>query len=127
MKTDVATDVEGVRALLLELAPRLEPQQPGITGQIQYMDMSVPVQLMGRGGGLTTVRFEPQEGLTVIKIEVQPPGKPMGRLGAGWWRWRTRFMLKMLLKRAKVGVQRAHPKATIAPDGTITPDVLPPA
>ena len=126
MKTEVATDLEGVRALLLKLGPALESRSPGITGQLHYLNMSQPLQLQGTGGEVATIRFEAQAGATAIKIEVRPPGKQMGRLRAGWWRMRTRFLVKLALKRAKVEVARAHPKAIADADGVVTPEVLPP-
>jgi hypothetical protein len=126
MKTEVPTDLEGVRVLLVKLGPVLEGRSPGISGQLAYFDMSQPLQLQGKGGEVATVRFEAQAGATAIKIDVAPPAKPMGRMRASWWRWRTRWLVKMALKRAKIEVERAHPRAKIDAQGTITPEVLPP-
>lgn len=126
MKADVPTDLEGVRALLLKLGPTLESRQPGITAQLQYLDLGQPLMLQGKGGELATIRFERQAGATAIKVEVRPPQKRLGRLGAGWWRWRTRWLVKLALKRAKLEVEKAHPKAQLDTSGAVTPEVLPP-
>lgn len=126
MKTEVPTDVEGVRALLLKLAPTFESRQPGITGQLQYLDMARPLMLAGKGGEMATVRFEAQGAATAIKVEVRPPDHELGRLRGAWWRWRTRFVLKLALKRARLEVERAHPKPKVDADGVITPEIMPP-
>ena len=126
MKTEVPTDLEGLRALLIKLGPALEGRAPGISGQLAYHDMSHPLQMQGKSGEVATVRFVAQAGTTAIKIDVQPPTQPMGRLRAGWWRWRTRWLVKMALKRAKIEVERAHPRAKIDANGVVTPDVMPP-
>ena len=38
---------------------------------------------------------------------------------------RTRWLVKIALKRARLEVEKAHPKARVAADGTVTPEVLP--
>jgi len=126
MITRVPTDFDGVRALLVKMGPALEPRQPGITAQLLYLNLEQPLMLQGKGGEMATVRFERAEAETAIKVEVMPPTKPMGKLRAGFWRWRTRWLVKLALKRARLEVERAHPKARVAADGTVTPEVLPP-
>ena len=83
MKTEVPTDIDGVRALLIKMAPALESRQPGITAQLQYFDMEQPLMLQGKGGEMATVRFERQATATAIKVEVKPPDRPMGRIRSG--------------------------------------------
>lgn len=126
MITRVPTDIDGVRAMLVKMGPALEPRQPGITAQLQYLNLDQPLMLQGKGGEMATIRFEREEAQTAIKVEVRPPSKPMGRLRAGWWRFRTRWLVKIALKRAKLEVEKAHPKAQVAADGSVTPEVLPP-
>ncbi|MDB5096446.1 MAG: hypothetical protein JWM80_867 [Cyanobacteria bacterium RYN_339] len=126
MITKVPTDVEGVRALLIKLGPALESRQPGITAQLQYLNMDQPLMLQGKGGEVATVRFERADAETAIKVEVKPPDRPLGRIRSSWWRWRTRWLVKLALKRAKLEVERAYPKALVDASGAITPEVLPP-
>ncbi|HEY9720903.1 MAG TPA: hypothetical protein V6D47_02755 [Oscillatoriaceae cyanobacterium] len=113
MKAELETDLEGIRQMLLGLGPRLEPRQPGITDQIRMANLSQPLLMMSPSGETVTVVFEPQAArpqpespLTIVKVEVRPPGKPLGKLRAGFWRWRTRFVVKMALKRAKLSAAR---------------------
>lgn len=121
MKADVPTDTEGIRKMLLAMAPQLEARQPGITAQLQYYNFSQPMMMMAPSGEAVTVTFEPLAGQTqtAIKVEVKPPAKPLGKLRARFWRWRTRWMVKLLLKRAKLEVERKNREP-------IQPEVLPP-
>ena len=119
MKTEVPTDVEGIRRLLLAMAPRLEARQPGITAQLQQHRFDQPMMMMGRSGETVSVQFEPVGEATAIKVEVKPPFKPVGKLRGGFWRWRTRLMVKFALKRAKLEVERKAKQP-------IEPEVLPP-
>ena len=68
LKTELPTDIEGVRRLLLLAAPRLEPRQPGITQQLAVVDLSQPMQVLGPGGEAMTVRFEPSAGGTAVTL-----------------------------------------------------------
>lgn len=112
MKAELEADLEGIRQMLLGLGPQLEPRQPGITEQIRQANLAQPLLMMSPSGETVTVVFEPQasrpqpEPLTVVKVEVRPPAKPLGKLRAGFWRWRTRFFVKMALKRAKQSAAR---------------------
>ena len=128
LKTEVQTDLEGVRAMLLKLAPMLESRSPGITGQLQYFDMNQPLMMQDPGGAGATIRFEGKPGVlsTAIKVEVRPPAKELGRLRAWWWKTRTRFVVQLALKRAKIEIAKAHPRAQVSADGVVTPEVLPP-
>jgi hypothetical protein len=131
MKAEVPTDVEGIRKLLLAMAPQLEARQPGITAQLQYYNFQQPMMMMAPSGEAVTITFEPVAGhgsqsdgsrrgtQTAIKVEVKPPAKPLGPLRARFWRWRTRWMVKLLLKRAKLEVERKNREP-------LQPEVLPP-
>lgn len=127
MKTEVPTDREGIRRLLLGLAPQLEPKQPGITAQIQHAPLDQPLMMMSPTGETVTVVFDQQAASTAIKVEVRAPGKPMGKLKAGFWRWRTRLFLKLALKRAKLAVEKdaASRKPKVDANGVIEPEVMP--
>lgn len=127
MKTEVPTDLEGIRRLLLGIAPQLEPKQPGITGQIQQANLNQPLMMMSPSGESVTILFAPQTDSTAIKVEVKPPYKPTGKLRAWFWRWRTRLFLKFALKRAKLACEKdaaAH-KPKIDANGVIEPEVMP--
>lgn len=121
MKAQVPTDLEGIRRLLLSLAPRMESRQPGITAQLSQADLRQPMQMMvGKNGESVTIHFDPQGAHeTAIKVEARPPYKPMGKWRAGFWRWRTRLLIKMTLKRAKLQLERSA-------NAPIEPEVLPP-
>lgn len=122
LKTELPTDLEGIRRLLLQAAPKLEAQQPGITEQLRVVDLRNPMQLLAPTGESTTISFEPKGDATSIKVEVRPPGKPYGALRARWWRWWTRFKMRSLLKLAR---QQAF-KQVVKDLGPIEPEVLPP-
>lgn len=121
MKTEVSTDLEGIRRLLVGMGPQLERHQPGITDQFRQVDMRTPMRMMGRSGETVTVIFEPQGAgtTTAIKVEVVPPMKAIARWRQAFWRWRTRLMVKLALKRAKAQLAKQA-------DAAITPEVLPP-
>jgi hypothetical protein len=119
MKADVPTDVEGLRRLMLAMAPQLERRQPGITAQLQYYSFREPMVMMAPSGEAVTVNFEPTGPTTAIKVEVRPPAKPKGALMARFWHWRTRWIVKLMLKRAKLEVERQNKRA-------LEPEVLPP-
>jgi hypothetical protein len=119
MKTDVPTDLEGLRRLMLAMAPKMEARQPGITAQLQYYNFQQPMMMMSPKGETVTITFEPLGPQTAIKVEVKPPAKPLGNLRARFWRWRTRLMLKVMLKRAKLEVERKN-------RAPLEPEVLPP-
>ena len=130
MKTEVPTDLEGIRRMLLGMAPSLEPRQPGITSQLEQANLSQPMMMMGKSGETVTIVFEPQASAsaTAIKVEVKPPFKPMGKLRQGFWRWRTRLFVKLALKRAKIAVEKdqAKQQPKVDDNGVIQPEVLPP-
>jgi hypothetical protein len=128
LKTDVQTDPEGVRAMLLKLAPMLESRSPGITGQLSYFDMTQPLVMQDPSGAGATIRFDGKVGvpLTSIKVEVRPPARPMGRLRAWWWKARTRFVVQLALKRAKAEIAKTVPKSQLDDKGVVIPEVLPP-
>lgn len=119
MKTELETDLAGIRRLLLAMAPKMEARQPGITAQLQYYDFRQPMVMMSPKGDTVTITFEPQGDHTAIKVEVKPPLKPLGKLRARFWHWRTRFVLKLVLKRAKLEVARKNREPR-------EPEVLPP-
>lgn len=119
MKTELPTDLEGIRRMLLAMAPKMEARQPGITAQLQYYDFRAPMVMMSPQGETITIHFEPQGDHTAIKVEVRPSAKPVGNLRARFWRWRTRLVLKLMLKRAKLEVTRKQREP-------IQPEVLPP-
>jgi hypothetical protein len=121
MKTEVPTDLEGIRRMLLAMAPQMEKRQPGITAQLQYYNFQQPMLMMAPSGETVTVSFDPIAGQsqTAIKVEVKPPAKPLGNIRARFWRWRTRWMVKLLLKRAKMEVERKNREP-------VQPEVLPP-
>ena len=119
MKAELATDVEGIRRMLLAMAPKMEARQPGITAQLQYYNFQQPMVMMSPKGESVTINFEPMGDQTAVKVEVRPPGKPLGKWRAGFWRWRTRWLVKLMLKRAKLEVERKNREP-------IQPEVLPP-
>lgn len=131
LKTELPTDLEGMRRLLLQAAPKLEPRQPGITEQLRVVDLRNPVQMLAPTGESVTVVFEPGAASTTIKVEIRPPYKAVGPLRARWWRWWTRFKIRSVLKMARQAAFRQQvrdlgPKPG-APDGApIQPEVLPP-
>ena len=131
LKTELPTDLDGVRRLLLQAAPRLERQQPGITEQLRIVDLRNPMQMLAPSGETMTVSFEPSAEGTAVKVEVKPPFKPHGALRARWWRWWTRFKIRSILKLARqqafrLVVQDLGPKPG-SPDGVaVEPEVLPP-
>lgn len=119
MKTELATDLEGIRRLLLAMAPKMEARQPGITAQLQYYNFQQPMVMMSPKGESVTINFEAIGPQTAVKVEVRPSGKPLGKWRAGFWRWRTRLLVKLMLKRAKLEVERKNREP-------IQPEVLPP-
>ena len=122
LKTELPTDLEGVRRLLLQAAPRLERQQPGITEQLRVVDLRNPMQMLAPSGESMTVSCEPSGDVTAVKVEVKPPYKPYGALRARWWRWWTRFKIRSILKLARQPAFRQVVKDL----GPIEPEVLPP-
>lgn len=131
LKTELPCDLEGVRRLLLQAAPRLEPQQPGITEQLRVVDLRNPVQMLAPSGESMTVVFEPGSGSTSVKVEIRPPFKPLGPLRARWWRWWTRFKIRSILKMARQAafrqvVKDLEPKPGSPEGEAVRPEVLPP-
>ena len=129
LKTELPTDLEGVRRLLLLAAPKLEPRQPGITEQLRVVDLRNPVQMLAPTGEVVTIVFEPGGDTTAVKVEVRPPGTPFGPLRARWWRWWTRFKIRGVLKMARQAAFRQMVRdipAARDPDAAIEPEVLPP-
>lgn len=101
LKTELPTDLEGVRRLLLQAAPKLEPRQPGITEQLRVVDLRNPMQMLAPSGESMTVSFEPSADGTAVKVEVRPPARAMGSVRTRWWRWWTRFKIRSILKLAR--------------------------
>ncbi len=131
LKTELPTDLEGVRRLLLLAAPKLEPRQPGITEQLRVVDLRNPLQMLAPTGESVTVVFEPGGASTSVKVEVRPPYKAVGPIRARWWRWWTRFKIRSMLKMARQAAFRQVVKdlgpRPGSPDGeAIRPEVLPP-
>lgn len=131
LKTELPTDLEGMRRLLLQAAPKLEPRQPGITEQLRVVDLRNPVQMLAPTGESVTVVFEPGADTTTIKVEIRPPSKAVGPLRARWWRWWTRFKIRSVLKMARQAAFRQQVRdlgpAPGSPGGdAIRPEVLPP-
>jgi hypothetical protein len=115
LKTQLATDVEGIRRLLLAWAPRLEARQPGLTAQLAAANLKVPLLIAGRKGDSVKVSFTPQGLTTLVFVEAIPPLKPMGPLRGRFWRWRTRALMRWALKQAKRGVEKqVKTESTIA-------------
>ena len=131
LKTELPTDLEGVRRLLLQAAPKLEPRQPGITEQLRVVDLRNPLQMLAPTGESVTVSFEPGAETTAVKVEVRPPHTALGPLRARWWRWWTRFKIRSMLKLARQAafrqvVQDLAPKPGSPEGEAIRPEVLPP-
>lgn len=106
MMIEVPGDLEAIRRFLLRLAPRLEQRQPGVTAQIQQADLRQPLRMAMPKGELLTVNLEERGDRSVIKVAIQPPMRPMGKLRAVWWRWWARRMLSWSLK----GIRRSITK-----------------
>lgn len=131
LKTELPTDLDGVRRLLLQAAPKLEPRQPGITEQLRVVDLRNPLQMLAPTGESVTVVFEPGPQSTAVKVEVRPPFKAVGPLRARWWRWWTRFKIRSMLKLARQAafrqvVKDLEPKPGSPEGDALRPDVLPP-
>lgn len=103
MMIEIPGDLEAVRRFLLRMAPRLEQRQPGVTAQIQQADLTQPLRMAMPKGELLTVTIEPRGERSAIKVSIQPPARPMGKLRAAWWRWWARQMLRWTLK----GIRRS--------------------
>lgn len=112
LKVEVSTDLDGIRAMFLRMGPQLEKRQPGITVALQQADLSQPMKVAGKRGEVTTVQFEPEGLVTVIKVEVRPPAGVMGAWRGRWWGWRTRVMVKLALKMAKKMAGKPAPPAS---------------
>lgn len=106
MMIEIPGDLEAVRRLLLKFAPRMEARQPGITAQLTHADLTQPMRMATPKGEVISVLLEPRGEASALKVSVQPPTRRFGRLGAGWWRWRTRFIMKWTLKGVRKAIAR---------------------
>lgn len=111
MRIEIPGDLEAVRRFLLRMAPRLEARQPGVTLQIQQADLSQPLRMAMPKGELLTVNIEPLGATSTIKVAIQPPQRPMGRIRQAWWRFWARHVLKLALKGVRRAIAREKPPA----------------
>lgn len=109
MMIEIPGDLEAVRRFLLRLAPRLEARQPGVTAQIQQADLTQPLRMAMPKGELLTVNIEPRGEKSAIKVAVQPPMRPMGRMRFAWWRWWARNILRWTLKGVRRSIAQEKP------------------
>lgn len=103
---EVQSDLEGIRRFLLGFFSKLESRQPGITAQIQQADLHHPMVLPTRGT-TATVLFEPRGDKTAVKVSIQPTKPLRTKWGSGFWRWRTRLVGRIILKRMRPAIERA--------------------
>lgn len=104
---EVESDLEGIRRFLLTLAPKLESRQPGITATIQHADLRQPMRMPTRKGDTITVLLEPRQEKTAIKVTIQPSAHPRPKWRQALWRWRNRFIARLVLKRLRPAIERA--------------------
>lgn len=104
---EVTSDLEGIRRFLLGMAPKLESRQPGITAQLQHADLRQPMVMPTRGGDAITVVLEPRGEKTAIKVSIQPSMRPRSKWSQGLWRWRNRWVARLVLKRLRPAIERA--------------------
>ncbi len=109
MMIEVPGDLEAIRRFLLRMAPRLEQRQPGVTAQIQQADLTQPLRMAMPKGELLTVNLEARGERAAIKVAIQPPTRPMGKLRAAWWRWWARRMLGWILKWIRKSIAQEKP------------------
>jgi hypothetical protein len=104
---EVQSDLEGIRRFLLGMAPKLESRQPGITAQLQHADLNHPMVMPTRGGDTITVQLESRGERTAIKVNIQPSMRPRSTWSQGLWRWRNRWVARIVLKRLRPAIERA--------------------
>lgn len=104
---EVQSDLEGIRRFLLGMAPKLESRQPGITAQLQHADLHQPMIMPTRGGDTITVQLEPRGERTAVKVNIQPSVRPRSKWSQGLWRWRNRWIARIVLKRLRPAIERA--------------------
>ncbi len=104
---EVQSDLEGIRRFLLGMAPKLESRQPGITAMLQHADLRQPMVMPTRGGDTITVHLEPRDATTAIKVAIQPSMRPRAKWAQALWRWRNRWVARLVLKRLRPAIERA--------------------